>query len=172
MKQLRFTLFLLIATLVHVSPHVQATEVISEPLAALENLQQGPQHLSSAQPTAEQLQALAGQGVTVVINFRDDAIAEEASWAIAAGMAYYHIPVADGSDLTAEKIAQFDQVLRAIDGQQALLHCSTGNRAAAMLTLHAAWHQAADAEQALALGLQHGLDSEALLQRLEELLKR
>jgi len=171
MKRLTFTLLLLITSLVHTWATAQATVVSIDSLESLENFKQGPQHMSSAQPNAEHLQALATQGVTVVINFRDDALAEEASWATAAGMAYYHIPVTDGSDLTAAKIAQLDQILRAIEGEQALLHCSTGNRAAAMLTLHAAWHQGADAEQALAVGSQHGLDSEALLQRLQELLK-
>lgn len=171
MKQLTFTLILLITTLVHIGPTAQADTRDIDSLISLENFKQGQPHITSAQPSAEHLQALAAQGVTVVINFRDDAVAEEASWATAAGMAYYHIPVADGRDLTAANVAQLDKVLNAIDGQQALLHCSTGNRAAAMLSLHAAWHQGADAEQALALGLQHGLDSEALLERLQELLK-
>ena len=171
MKQLTFTLFLLILTLVQSTLYAQVPETNSADLATLDNLKQGQRHLSSAQPTAEQLQALAAQGVTAVINFRDDALPEEARWATAAGMAYYHIPVTDGSELTAAKVAQLDQVLRALGDQPALLHCATGNRAAAMLSLHAAWHQGADAKQALAIAEQHGLASEALQQRLQELLK-
>jgi uncharacterized protein (TIGR01244 family) len=171
MKQLMFTLFLLCTTLVHLAASAQASAAVIDQLVTLENLKRGEQHLSSAQPSAEHLQALAAQGVTAVINFRDDPLPDEASWAAAAGMAYYHIPVADGSDLTTATITQLDQVLRILENQQALLHCSTGNRAAAMLTLHAAWYQNADADQALAIGQQHGLASEALLQRLQELLK-
>lgn len=144
----------------------------SDDLTSLENFRYGADHISSAQPSAEHLRALAAQGVTVVINFRDDALAEEPSWATAAGMAYYHIPIADGNELSAAKVAQLDQLFNAIAGQKALLHCSTGNRAAAMLALHAAWHQNASVEQALAIGQHHGLDSETLLQRVQELLKR
>lgn len=171
MKQLMFTLFLLLLTLAPISAHAQAADAVTTDLTTLENFKRGSQHLSSAQPSAEQLQLLASQGVTAVINFRDDALPEEASWATAAGMAYYHIPVSGGEQLTPAKVAQLDQVLRSLDSQQALLHCSSGNRAAAMLTLHAAWHQGADADQALAIGEQHGLDSVELLRRLQELLK-
>ncbi len=171
MKQLTFTLLLLILTLVPISPYAQVTDSAITDLSTLENFKRGNQHLSSAQPSAEHLQLLARQGVSAVINFRDDALPEEASWATAAGMAYYHIPVSGGDQLNKENVAQLNQVLRALGDQQALLHCSSGNRAAAMLTLHAAWYQGADAEQALAIGQQHGLDSAELLQRLQELLK-
>ncbi|CAI8153141.1 MAG: Beta-lactamase hydrolase-like protein [Pseudidiomarina mangrovi] len=171
MKQLTFTLLLLSLTLVPISAYAQVSDSTITDLSTLENFKRGSAHLSAAQPSAEHLQLLARQGVTAVINFRDDALPEEASWATSAGMAYYHIPVSGGDQLSREKVAQLDQVLRALDGQQALLHCSSGNRAAAMLTLHAAWYQGADAEQALAIGQQHGLDSEALIERLQELLK-
>ena len=168
MKKYRFILICLSIALIQLGQTAQA----SDELISLENFRSGADHISSAQPNAEHLKALAAQGVTAVINFRDDALAAEPSWATAAGMAYYHIPIASGSELSADKVAQLDQLFDAIAGQKALLHCSTGNRAAAMLALHAAWYKGASVEQAIALGQHHGLDSEALLERVQELLKR
>lgn len=120
------------------------------------------QHFSAGQPTAEQFQAFAEQGVRHVVDLRppeESADINSAAWVSAAGMAYYHIPIAGGGDLNRQHVAVLDTILQRINDEPALLHCASSNRVGAMMALHAVWHQGMDTEEAIQLGKDYGLAS-------------
>lgn len=166
MKTSWFTLILLFFTVLQPSAATQA----DPQLATLDNLVVGERHITAAQPTAEQLQALAAQGVRAVINLRDDGLPSEPAWSTDVGLPYYHIPISGAEDLTRDKVDLLAQVLQQLGDQPAFLHCSTGQRAASMLALHGYWYEGLSAEAALARARAHGVSSETLLERLQELL--
>ena len=70
-------------------------------------------------------------------------------------MHYVSIPVGGAEDITFETAAVLGQALSEADGP-VLLHCVSGNRAAAVLALRES-QNGADSEAALALGLEAGL---------------
>lgn len=122
------------------------------------------QHYSAGQPTAEQYAEFANHGVRHVVDLRPPQEAARAGLnnaadVSAAGMAYYHIPIAGGEDLTREHVAALDTILQRIGDEPALLHCASGNRVGAMLALHAAWYQGQDVDAALEIGRAYGLTS-------------
>jgi protein tyrosine phosphatase (PTP) superfamily phosphohydrolase (DUF442 family) len=52
-----------------------------------------------------------------------------------AGLGYRRLAVRGKEDLTLEKSKALDEVLREAKGEPVLVHCTTGNRAAALLAL-------------------------------------
>lgn len=120
------------------------------------------QHYTAGQPTKEQLAAFAELGVRHVVDLRppeESAGINEAAWTSEYGMAYYHIPIAGGADLTREHVAVLDTILQRIDGEPALLHCASSNRVGAMIALHAVWHENLPLEEAINKGKDYGLTS-------------
>ncbi len=120
----------------------------------------GEQVYSAGQPSAQQLQELAGQGLAAVINLRavgEDAGFDEPALLQQAGVAYYHIPVSGGADLTPENAERLHGLLAQHAGQPVLVHCASGNRVGALLAVRAHRLQGQDAEQALATGRQAGM---------------
>lgn len=116
---------------------------------------------SGGQPSAEQLRALATQGVRSVIDLRqpgEERGFDEAHAAEALGLRYVRIPVAGAEGLDAANIRAVHQALRQSQGP-VLLHCASGNRAGAVLGLVNARYEHASAEQALQLGQRAGLTS-------------
>jgi len=89
---------------------------------------------TAGQPTLGQLTGIRDQGVRAVLNLRPaaefDASAEEAR-VRELGMAYYNIPVANGSPIPD---SQFDEFLRLTDddaNHPMFIHCATANRVGA-----------------------------------------
>ncbi|HDS1581524.1 TPA: protein tyrosine phosphatase family protein [Stenotrophomonas maltophilia] len=126
---------------------------------------------SGGQPSAEQLRALATQGVRTVIDLRqpgEERGFDEARAAEALGLRYVRIPVAGAEGLDAANIRAVHQALQQSQGP-VLLHCASGNRAGAVLGLVNARYEHASAEQALQLGQRAGLTSleAATRQRLD-----
>lgn len=98
-------------------------------------------------------------GVSTVVNLRPQAELEgrdEAAEVAAAGLAYLHIPVRDADDLTREAAAALQKILIS-SPPNVLVHCSSGNRAGALLALADAWYGSGDVENALALGRDAGM---------------
>lgn len=119
-------------------------------------------HFTGGQPNAEQFEAFAEEGVRHVVDLRppeESADINSAAWVSAAGMAYYHVPIAGGADLTREHVAVLDTILQRINGEPALLHCASANRVGAMMALHAVWYQEMNEEDAIQLGRDYGLTS-------------
>lgn len=119
-----------------------------------------PLRYSSGQIDAAQWPSLKHAGLQVVINLRpgnEQPGEDEAAQVQAAGLAYHHLPIANGDDLGPDRVAQLDQLLQAHHAQAVLIHCASGNRVGALVALHAAWHQGLPLEQAMALGRRAGL---------------
>lgn len=116
---------------------------------------------SSGQPSPEQLERLARQGVRTVINLRSpnepDQYDEQAE-AERHGLRYVAIPVAGAQDLTPETVQRFSRELaQAHQAGAVLIHCASANRVGAMVALEQDWHQDAGSDAALELGRAAGL---------------
>jgi len=105
--------------------------------------------LTGGQPTAEQLEAVAAEGYSAVINLApyDPArsLADEAGLARSLGLAYDHIPV-DWANPTDADFAAFEQIMLRRVGAKILIHCMANFRATAFYSLfaqkHLGWSQA------------------------------
>lgn len=130
-----------------------------------------PLRYSSGQIETAQWPALKRTGLAVVINLRpgsEQPGQDEATQVQAAGLAYHHLPIANGAELGRNQAEQLEHLLQAHPGQAVLIHCASGNRAGALVALHAAWHQGLPLEPAIALGQRAGLRN--LEPRVRELL--
>lgn len=117
--------------------------------------------LSGGQPTQEQIAAAGAAGYKTVINLRPDTepgFAWEPAAVKAAGMSYVSIPVAGAAGLTKDNVILLDAALKSAEAKgPVLLHCASGNRIGAMLTLRAVWLEGKDPAAALAFGEASGL---------------
>jgi uncharacterized protein (TIGR01244 family) len=116
---------------------------------------------TAAQPSAEQLAAAAESGFKVVIDLRgtneDRGMADEKSTVETLGMSYVALPIDGAGGVTYANATALDKLVAEADGP-VLIHCSSGNRAGALLTLRNKL-AGADNESALALGIASGLTS-------------
>ncbi len=83
--------------------------------------------------------------------------APEAKLAKAAGQTYVRIAVKGAEDLTLENAKKLDAALAATKGEAVLVHCTTGNRAAALLALRDALVRKVPADEALSFMRRSGL---------------
>lgn len=114
---------------------------------------------TAAQPTPEQLQALAEAGFTTVINLRtdDEMHFDEGDQVQSLGMNYHRIPIGSAADVNEDAARQLDAYLAGADGP-VLVHCATSNRVGALFAVRE--HLAgADTETAVAKGKAAGLTS-------------
>jgi uncharacterized protein (TIGR01244 family) len=131
--------------------HAQTTEVPNrrEPLAGV---------TTAGQPGAEALAALSKAGYQAVIDLRGPSEQrgfDERTAVEALGMRYVNLPVEGAAGVTYDNAAALDRLLAELPAP-VLVHCSTGNRAGALLALRAKQNGAADSA-ALALGVEAGL---------------
>jgi uncharacterized protein (TIGR01244 family) len=93
--------------------------------------------VSSGQPDEALLQAIADAGFTTVVDFRspnEDRGLDEQKAVEELGMVYATLPVSGPSDVTFDNAAALDKILAENEGR-VFLHCSSGNRAAALYAL-------------------------------------
>ena len=120
-------------------------------------------HYASGQPSREQLQAFAREGVRTVINLRapsEPVEFDEAAAVQRERMRYVALPVAGADDLDREKVRQFGHALdqaRALG--PVLVHCASSNRVGALVALDEALNRGATPGDALARGRSAGLAS-------------
>lgn len=110
------------------------------------------------QPTVDDLKLLHSLGVKQVVNLRGTAEEnhfDEARLLSELGVDYHTIPVTDISTFTKECAAKLKDILAL--NQPTLIHCATGNRVGALITLHAFWFEECSAQDALEKGMQSGL---------------
>jgi len=115
---------------------------------------------TAGQPDAASLSALAAAGVTTVIDLRgseEDRGFDEAVVVEELGMRYISLPVNGPDGVTFENAATLDRLLDGAQGR-VLIHCSTSNRAGALLALRDKLLGAGN-EAALELGRAAGLKS-------------
>lgn len=114
----------------------------------------------AAQPKPDDFVAFNKVGVQHVINLRapkEMPDFNEAAIVTKSGMAYYNIPIVESSDLTKENVNLLNSLLTNLDKETVLIHCSSGNRVAALMTLRAAWFHGTSNEDAMQLGESYGL---------------
>ena len=75
-----------------------------------------------------------------------------------AGLNYVHIPIAGADSLTRGAAYALQQVLLT-SPTTVLVHCSSANRAGALIALADAWFGSRDIENALALGRDAGMSA-------------
>ncbi|MEO6421933.1 MAG: protein tyrosine phosphatase family protein [Candidatus Nitrotoga sp.] len=134
----------------------------------------------AAQPKPDDFTAFSKAGVKHVINLRapnEMPDFNEAAIVTKSGMAYYNIPIVESSDLTKENVNLLNSVLTKLEKEKVLIHCSSGNRVAALMALRAAWIHGASIEDAMKLGESYGLtklspDVKKLLSSDENILKK
>lgn len=99
--------------------------------------------ITSGQPTAEQLAALADEGFATVINLAPHvssrALQDEAGLVRSLGMTYIHIPV-DWEHPTDADFAAFEQAMLQRAGSKTLIHCVANFRVTAFFSLYAQKH--------------------------------
>lgn len=105
--------------------------------------------------------ALANAGVEVVLNLQpdDELCFDEAAAVEQAGMYYQHLPICGVEDLKQLNILAFDRILRQYHGKKIAMHCQSGNRVGAAMTLRAGWLRGRKVETAMERGYSHGLTS-------------
>jgi uncharacterized protein (TIGR01244 family) len=125
------------------------------------------QVVSGGQPTEDNLKQAKDQGVKVVVNLRTEGEKAEFDFeekaATDLGMKYVNIPIngKTGDGLTEENAKKLGEILAAAD-KPVLLHCASGQRVGALLTLKAFYVDKATPEAALQVGHDNGLSSPAL----------
>ncbi len=113
---------------------------------------------TAGQPSGQQFAAAAASGFKSVIDLRgpqEDRGMDEKAAVEALGMSYISLPVEGAGGVTYGNAAALDKLLADLP-RPVLIHCSTGNRAGALLALRAKLN-GADSESALALGLAGGV---------------
>ena len=119
------------------------------PRQPMENL------IVGGQPSEDDLEYLAEEGYTLVINLRTvgefDEF-DEAEVVEGFGMKYVNIPVYGRSDLSEENARLLHDVLESADGP-ALLHCTVGMRASGLLGIEGYLFHDLSKDEAMELGI-------------------
>lgn len=126
------------------------------------------------QPDRAGLERARKSGVTVVVNVREP---EEMAWderaaAEELGLAYVAVPIAREGPLSEEALERIDAVVEQHAGEEVLVHCSTGNRAAAWLATHLAGERRMSTSDALAVAERAGMTKEDTAAKTREYLQR
>lgn len=109
-------------------------------------------------PSEANLQEAKQLGYRTVVSLLPEAESREEAVAVAAlGLTFVSIPIAGADDLTEDNARKLGDVLAVPSTRPLILHCSSGNRAGALLALHAFYVEGKSVEQALALGEAAGL---------------
>lgn len=113
-------------------------------------------------PGPEHLRLAAQEGFRAIVNLRTTAEAqaedpgEEARWAERQSLAYLHHPVSMDS-LTDENADAFRRAARELPGP-VLVHCASGKRAGAMVTIQRACEHGMSGDEAVRMAEEIGLD--------------
>jgi protein tyrosine phosphatase (PTP) superfamily phosphohydrolase (DUF442 family) len=118
----------------------------------------------SGQPDQQTLEAAKEIGVRVVINLRDPS---EQDWderkaAEDLGLIYYNVPMPAKEPFSPEAIDHVEALVEAHPGEQTLIHCSSGNRAAGWLAVHLVDQHQMTVEDALVVGRDAGITKAAI----------
>jgi uncharacterized protein (TIGR01244 family) len=123
-----------------------------------------PGVVTAGQPDEAALRDLAKDGFVAVIDLRgadeDRGLDDERKAVEALGMNYISLPVVGADAINYENAAALDELLGRMPGP-VLVHCSSGNRAGALLALRQRLN-GVSAEEAFAIGVAAGMSSPAM----------
>ena len=128
--------------------------------------------ITSGQPEADHLKALATLGYTAVIDMRTDSENrgfDEKSQVEELGMDYVQLPVSGREGISFDNARALEKALAAHKGQKVLVHCGSSNRVGAIFALRASL-AGQDDKDALQTGRSAGLKSleSAVVEELKE----
>jgi uncharacterized protein (TIGR01244 family) len=127
-------------------------------MVAIPNARQPrPQLLTGGRPSPEQLVEAKAAGYAAVISLLPEDVAAQRDAAETAGLAFRSIPVEGATDLTEDNARKLGEALAKHQGAPVILHCGSGNRAGALLSLSAFYTEGLNAADALRLGQAAGL---------------
>jgi protein tyrosine phosphatase (PTP) superfamily phosphohydrolase (DUF442 family) len=128
----------------------------------------------SEQPDPDGFEAARQRGVAVVIDLRapGERTWDEERIVRDLGMDYHGVPVAGLEGFTPEVFARVEQIVADNRGEQILVHCSSGNRAAAWLATHLVTQHAMPPTDALALARHAGLTKAEVADRVSPILEQ
>lgn len=123
-------------------------------------------------PSARGLSQAAEQGIRTIIDVRDpkEGTEEEKGHADAVGLRYVNIPITL-DNFSEAQAQQLNDVLKDENTGPALLHCASGQRAAAVWALQKNRHEGMSAEDAMKEAKAKGLTKPELEQKLQGLLQ-
>jgi protein tyrosine phosphatase (PTP) superfamily phosphohydrolase (DUF442 family) len=113
----------------------------------------------SGPPDAPALEAAKQSGVRVVVDLREpwEVEGDPRAAAEALGLVYYSAPVSKQGAFERESLERVEEIVRRHEGEETLLHCSTGNRAAGWLATHLVREHGMGLDDALAVGRRAGI---------------
>jgi len=122
--------------------------------------------ITGGQPTEPQLKAFKAAGGQVVLDNRDPMEPrpfDEPATVRAAGLEYISVPIVHGA-VTTDTMKQMHQMLKRLEGKQALVHCSSGNRTSAALIPYLMIDKQMEQEDAVDLAMSIGLRSAEIME--------
>ncbi|NCN28047.1 hypothetical protein GW915_10770 [bacterium] len=117
----------------------------------------------SAQPSKKDLANAKKAGVEVVISLRNEKENpyNEAAEAKKLGLEYHQIPLFDDKgEIDSKSVAKLEELHHATHKQKQLIHCSSGNRAAAWFAIHVAKKHQLSADDSEKIGEKLGMDKD------------
>lgn len=116
--------------------------------------------LTGGQPSQAELQTLKDAGVKKVVNLRgkEEALPfDEKAEVEALGLEYVSLPISGAVDVNSVNAHKLHEILQG--DEKLFLHCSTGNRAGALLAIVAHEIEGKSVDEALQFGREAGLGS-------------
>ncbi len=122
--------------------------------------------VTGGQPTEQQLKAFKAAGGEVVLDNRDPMEPrpfDEPAVVRTMGLEYIVLPIVHGA-VTTDTMKQMHKGVKKLEGRQALLHCSSGNRTAAALIPYLMIDKNMEQDEAIDVAMRSGLRSAELME--------
>lgn len=139
----------------------------------LETVTQYGNYYFANAPDEAALAAFKKVGGTAVVDLRTTKEMDCSEIALVGklGMKYHNVQFSKTDPINKDTITQIEKIVKEADGKPVLLHCSTGNRAAAWLAVHLVEQNKVDAPTAMRVAEEAGLNSADLKTKLATYLK-
>ena len=126
----------------------------------------------AGQPDDSAIEAARDEGVAIVIDLREP---HEHDWnereaVESLGMQYYNVPIRGNEPFSTAKFSEISALVKENQDEEILIHCSSGNRAAAWFTAHLVEDHDMSFGDALAVGRKVGITKDAIEQRVSDYL--
>lgn len=126
------------------------------------------------QPSKKDLEAYKKAGIDLIVNLREEKEVKYNESAVAKklGLKYYNQPLMKGDDLREDSIDAVFKIIKDNKGKKVLIHCSSGNRAAAWFGAHMKKHHNWTNEKSIHMAEQMGLTKLEMKKKLLKYLNK